>query len=106
MKLGIILQTNDPESAWNGLRFANIALTQGHEVRVFLMSAGVEVESITHPKYNASAQLQNFIANQGTVLACGTCIQGRNQAESESCPISTMLDCLNMVEWADKVVTF
>ena len=42
----------------------------------------------------------------GDVLACGTCIKGRGQAESEACPLSTMVDCLEMVEWADKVVTF
>ena len=47
-----------------------------------------------------------FIDQQGTVLACGTCIKSRNQKESDACPISTMIDCLNMVEWADKVITF
>ena len=26
--------------------------------------------------------------------------------ENIGCPMSTMMDCLNMVEWADKVVTF
>ncbi len=25
---------------------------------------------------------------------------------SDSCPISTMLDCLALVEWADKTLTF
>jgi uncharacterized protein involved in oxidation of intracellular sulfur len=48
MKIGIILETNEPEKAWNGVRFANTALKQGHEVRLFLMSSGVEAESITH----------------------------------------------------------
>jgi uncharacterized protein involved in oxidation of intracellular sulfur len=32
--------------------------------------------------------------------------QSRQQKESEACPISTMIDCLNMVEWAEKVITF
>ncbi len=48
MKLGIIIETNESEKAWNGARFG---------------TAGV-------------------------------------------CPISTMVDCVDMVEWADKVVTF
>lgn len=30
MKLGIIIETNDPEKAWNALRFANTALKAGH----------------------------------------------------------------------------
>ena len=106
MRIGIVLETNEPEKAWNGMRFANTALRQGHEVKVFLMSAGVEVESIVHEKYNAKKQLDEFLENKGIVLACGTCIKGRQQKESEACPISTMIDCLNMVEWAEKVITF
>jgi sulfur relay (sulfurtransferase) complex TusBCD TusD component (DsrE family) len=106
MKLGIIIETNDPEKAWNGVRFGNAAIKQGHEVKIFFMSAGVEIESITHEKYNAKKQIDEFIQNNGVVLACGTCIKSRNQESSDVCPISTMIDCLNMVEWADKVVSF
>jgi sulfur relay (sulfurtransferase) complex TusBCD TusD component (DsrE family) len=106
MRIGIVLETNEPEKAWNGVRFANAALLQGHEVKLFLMSAGVEVESIVHEKYNAKKQLDEFVAAKGIVLACGTCIKSRHQLESEACPISTMVDCVNMVEWADKVITF
>jgi sulfur relay (sulfurtransferase) complex TusBCD TusD component (DsrE family) len=32
------------------VRFGNAALKQGHEVKIFLMSAGVEIETITHEK--------------------------------------------------------
>ncbi len=106
MKLGIIIETNEPEKAWNGVRFANTALKQKHEVKIFLMSAGVEIESIMHEKYNAKKQIDEFVEHKGIVLACGTCIKSRNQESTELCPISTMMDCLEMVEWADKVVTF
>ena len=106
MRIGIILETNEPEKAWNALRFANTAVRQKHEVKVFLMSAGVEVESIVDENYNAKKQLDEFLASGGVVLACGTCIKSRQQKESEACPISTMIDCLNMVEWAEKVITF
>ena len=47
MRLGIIIETNEPEKAWNAVRFGNAALKQGHEVKIFLMSAGVEIVSIT-----------------------------------------------------------
>ncbi|MBN2834552.1 MAG: DsrE family protein [Candidatus Delongbacteria bacterium] len=106
MKLGIIIETNEPEKAWNGVRFANTALKNGHEVQIFLMSAGVEIEKIEHPKYNAKVQIDEFFKNNGKVLACGTCIKSREQEESDVCPISTMIDCLKMVEWAEKVITF
>jgi sulfur relay (sulfurtransferase) complex TusBCD TusD component (DsrE family) len=106
MKLAIILETNEPEKAWNAVRFANAALDRVHEVKLFLMSAGVEVESIADEKFNARDQFHAFVARDGAVLACGTCIRGRNQPDSEACPLSTMVDCVEMVEWADKVVSF
>ena len=37
MKIGVIIETNNPEKAWNGIRFANTALKQKHEVHLFLM---------------------------------------------------------------------
>lgn len=106
MKLGIIIETNEPEKAWNGVRFGNAAVMQGHQVKLFLMSAGVEIESIIDGKFNAKLQLDEFAKKGGIVMACGTCIKSRNQSESEICPISTMIDCVQMVEWADKIVTF
>ncbi|MFA6505668.1 MAG: DsrE family protein [Treponemataceae bacterium] len=106
MKFGIIIETNEPEKAWNGVRFANASIKQGHEVKIFLMSAGVEIESITHEKYNAKHQIDDFVKNKGIVFACGTCIKSRNSEGTEVCPISTMNDCIKMVEWADKVITF
>lgn len=35
MKLGIILETKEPEKAWNAFRFASAALVKGHDVKVF-----------------------------------------------------------------------
>lgn len=106
MKFGVIIETSEPEKAWNGVRFGNASLKAGHEVKIFLMSAGVEVESLDEGKYNVKMQLEDFAKNGGTLLACGTCLKSRNRAESEVCPISTMQDCVDMVAWADKTITF
>jgi uncharacterized protein involved in oxidation of intracellular sulfur len=106
MKFGIIIETNHPEKAWNAVRFGNAALKRGHETKIFLMSAGVEIESIVHEKYNAKKQIDEFVQNKGTILACGTCIKARGQDATEVCPISYMSDCVEMVEWADRVITF
>jgi Uncharacterized conserved protein involved in intracellular sulfur reduction len=106
MKFGIIIETNEPEKAWNGVRFANASIHKGHEVKIFLMSAGVEIESIEHEEFNAKKQIDDFFKSGGKVLACGTCIRARNQEGSEICPISSMNDCIEMVEWADRVITF
>lgn len=38
MKLGIILQTKEYEKSWNALRFAAIAMKNGHDVKTILIS--------------------------------------------------------------------
>ncbi len=45
MKLGIIVNTNDPETAWNALRMANETLGTGNKVSMFLLGSGVEMIS-------------------------------------------------------------
>ena len=37
MKLGIILNTNDSETAWNALRLGKEALASGNSVSLFLL---------------------------------------------------------------------
>ncbi|MDA8442063.1 MAG: DsrE family protein [Peptococcaceae bacterium] len=106
MKVGIILETKEYEKAWNAFRFATTAKKNGHEVKVFLMGEAVECENLTHEKYDVAGQMQVYSEAGGDILACGTCLKSRNLEGSEVCPISTMVDCVNMVEWADKVVTF
>ncbi len=106
MKIGIILETKEPEKAWNAFRFANTALKQNHKVKLFLMGEAVECEGMTHEKYNVSEQWELFERNNGEILACGTCLKSRQLDDATVCPVSTMVDCLEMVIWADKTVTF
>lgn len=106
MKIGVIIETKEYEKAWNAFRFAVTALQQGHGVKVFLMGEAVECQGLTHEKYNVDRQLQKFVHEGGEILACGTCLKSRNLESTEACPISTMVDCVNMVVWADKTVTF
>lgn len=106
MKLGIIIETKEYEKAWNAFRFAVTAKKNGHEVKVFLMGESVECETLTHEKFNVSEQVNAFTEAGGDLLACGTCLKSRNMEGTNVCPISTMIDCVEMVEWADKTVTF
>ena len=105
MKLGIVINTNNAEKAWNALRLGNTALKEGHTVSVFLMGSGVEVELIADEHYNVTGTLDTFLKLHGNLLACGTCLKSRRQ-EGGVCPVSTMMDLLKMVETSDKVVTF
>jgi uncharacterized protein involved in oxidation of intracellular sulfur len=106
MKYGIILETKEYEKAWNAFRFAVASKRNGHEVKVFLMGEAVECEGLTHEKFNVNEQLRLFVSEGGEILACGTCLKLRNMSGTETCPVSTMADCVKMVEWADKTVTF
>jgi sulfur relay (sulfurtransferase) complex TusBCD TusD component (DsrE family) len=106
MKIGIIIETKEPEKAWNAFRFAVASKNNGHEVRVFLMGEAVECEHLTHEKFDVAGQLKSFVEAGGTILACGTCLKSRHLQGTAACPLSTMADCVKMVEWADKTVTF
>jgi len=107
MKIGIIIETKEYEKAWNAFRFASTAIKLGNETKVFLMGEAVECEGLIHEKYNVDEQLRNYINAGGEILACGTCIRSRHLENSlEVCPISTMADCVNMVTWAERTVTF
>jgi sulfur relay (sulfurtransferase) complex TusBCD TusD component (DsrE family) len=106
MKIGIVIETKEPEKAWNAFRFAVTAKKQSHDVKVFLMGEAVECDGLVHDKYNVDEQLKTYLKTGGEILACGTCLKSRQLNAIESCPISTMIDCVNMVVWADKMVTF
>jgi sulfur relay (sulfurtransferase) complex TusBCD TusD component (DsrE family) len=106
VKIGIILETKEFEKAWNAFRFAVTSKKQGNEVKVFLMGEAVECDGLTHEKYNVDEQLKMFVSNGGEILVCGTCLKSRQLSGTDTCPLSTMIDCVNMVTWADKVVTF
>ena len=106
MKLGIIIETNDPEKTWNATRFANASLKRGHSVKIFLIGAGVEIHNINSGRFDSNAQLIDFSKNGGVILACGTCLKSRHQEASDTCPLSIMNDCVEMVEWSDNTVTF
>jgi len=106
MKIGIIISTNDAETCWNALRFANFTLGQKDEVKVFLISKGVEYQHVSSDKFNTIGQAEKFLASGGKIYACGTCIKSRYQKSSEMCPISTMKDLYEIVKESDKIVTF
>lgn len=106
MKIGVVISSNDAETCWNALRFANFSLGQKDEVKVFFMGKGVEYESISTEKFNTVEQAAKVIKSGGKVFACGTCIKSRNKEGSEMCPISTMKDMYEIVKESDKVVTF
>ena len=106
MKLGIIISTNDAETCWNALRYANYSLSQKDKVKIFLIGKGVEYEKISTEKFNTIEQAEKFLNGSGKIYACGTCLKTREQKESNLCPINTMKDLYETVKESEKVVTF
>ena len=106
MKLGVILQSNNPEHVWNTLRLGVVSLNAGHSVRIVLFNEGVEIENITDARFDISNKLQEFKSLNGTLLACATCLKVRSKSESKICPTTTMNDLVKMIEESDKVLVF
>ena len=71
MKIGIIISTTEPETVWNALRFANTAILEEHEVKIFLFGKGVEIETIQNEKFNVSDQLDKLKQLGGVMPALG-----------------------------------
>jgi uncharacterized protein involved in oxidation of intracellular sulfur len=106
MKIGVIISSNDAETCWNALRYANFCLGQKDEVKVFLAGKGVEYQKVSTDKFNTIEQAGKFLKAGGKIYACGMCIKSRQQEGSEMCPLSTMKDMYDIVKESDKVVTF
>ena len=107
MKLGIILQSNKPEHAWNTFRLGITALKASHQVEIFLMNEGSELDAIPDTKdFDVSAKVAEFKELRGEIYACGTCLKVRGKKENKICPVATISDLLKMVEGSDKVLVF
>lgn len=105
MKLGIIVNSNDPETAWNALRLGNEALGAGNETNIFLLGSGVETASIKDETFDVAGALEKFLDSGGNLLACSSCLELRQQ-EAGVCSLSTMSQLVEMISDSDKVVTF
>ncbi len=64
MKIGIIISSNDAETSWNALRYANFCLGQKDEVKVFLTGKGVEYQKISTEKFNTIEQAEKLLQGE------------------------------------------
>jgi uncharacterized protein involved in oxidation of intracellular sulfur len=92
MKIGIVIHSNDPETVWNAFRFGAFAQKAGDQATVFLLGKGVESESLDTDDFKVTEQMCSFLAGDGKILACGTCLEIRRSEGSAMCPISTIKD--------------
>ena len=106
MKLGIILSTKNEETNWNALRLANLALSKGDTVSVFLLGEGVEYGKHSSDQFDITQQVQKFLESNGQIVACGTCMAIRKQGSSKECPEGGIEDLYKLVNDSDKILTF
>jgi uncharacterized protein involved in oxidation of intracellular sulfur len=106
MKLGMVLSSNDPETAFNALRLANFSLAQGDQVTLFLLGKDVDLDQIGNEKFEVRGQAESLLKAGGRIAACGTCLRLRAKEESEVCPLSTMKDLYDLLTQSDRIVTF
>ena len=107
MKLGIILSTKHAETNWNAFRLANLALSKGDTVSVFLIGEGVEYEQMSSPQFNIKEQVGGFLqSDKAKIIACGTCMAIRKQGSTQECPEGGIEDLYMLVANSDKIVTF
>lgn len=106
MHFGIILQTNEPEDVWNAFRLAKTALAGGHTVETFLFGEGVEAPDLEHEGYNVHGTMVEYEEAGGELLACEVCLEHREIEPGGLRPEGDLVDCVAIIETADKVVTF
>ena len=104
--MGIVIYSNDVETVWNALRFANYSKSQGDSVSIFLLGKGVELENLVKSDSTIKEQSDKFLDNGGTILGCGTCLASRNNKEPQVCKFSSMKDLYEMAHRNKIVMTF
>jgi hypothetical protein len=103
---GIVIYSNDVETVWNALRFANFSKNQGDTVNIFLLGKGVELDNLVKSNEDIREQSDAFLSGGGIILGCGTCLQSRNNLEPQVCKFSSMQDLYSLVRKNKIVMTF
>ncbi|OGD86594.1 hypothetical protein A2Z23_02180 [Candidatus Curtissbacteria bacterium RBG_16_39_7] len=56
---------------------------------------------------NVKEQVDKFLQSKNaSIIACGTCMNIRNQKDSKECPAGGIEDLYHLITESDKVVTF
>lgn len=104
--IGIVIYSNDVETVWNAIRFANFSKNQGDTVSVFLLGKGVELDNLIKTEKDLKEQANTFLDNGGIILGCGTCLESRNNKAPKVCKFSSMGDLYELVRKNKIVMTF
>ena len=60
MNLLFIISTDEPETAYNAMRLANVAVKKGDDVSVFMLGRGVLFEQNSNERFDVMEQVNQF----------------------------------------------
>lgn len=103
--IGIILSTNDVETIWNVMRFANYSIEWGNKVEIFLLGKGVEIEGLAKTNKEIKEQVDKYLDLEGTIFGCQVCFQSRNQ-KNQICKLGCIQDMYDVVKKNKVVLSF
>lgn len=103
--IGIIISTNDEETIWNVMRFANYSIEWGNKVSIFLLGKGVEIEGLAKTNKDIGDQVEKYLDLDGTIYGCQVCFQSRKQA-NKICKLGCIQDMYDVVKKNKVVLSF
>lgn len=65
MKVGMVITNDNPEGVWNAFRLANLMLTKGESVSIFLNGPAVQFGKIHSKAFPVSDLAMAFVQNGG-----------------------------------------
>ena len=104
--LGLVIYSDDIETVWNALRLANFSKKQGDTVNIFLLGKGVELENLIKESKEIDEELELFLKDGSSIMACGTCLKSRNNNEPQTCKLSSLKDLYELIRENNIVLTF
>lgn len=104
--VGMVIYSNDSETLWNAMRFANFSKNAGDTVTIFLLGKGVELDILIKTNKDLKEETDLFLDNGGKILGCGTCLSSRNLNEPKICKFSSMEDLYVIIRKNKKIITF
>ena len=104
--MGIVIYSDDPETAWNALRLANFAISSGDTVEIFLLGRGVVLDTLAKYNNDIKEQSDKFLESGGIILGCGTCLISRNNLTPQVCKMSSLSDLYALVRKNKILLTF
>lgn len=109
-KLVIVLTNHGGnETATVGFTIANMALSRGREVGIFLTADGVELAreggagmSHVRPFHPLHELIEEFEANGGVIWACSPCFRHRGHDAGDTLDNVEVTTAATMLDWLDE----